>query len=139
MAKDKVRQGNALQIWLRWLAVLAWCAVIYALSATPNLRSEFPNAWDVVLRKIAHVGEYAILTGLFFHAARLTFSVPKSLVYAVLFAVTFALTDEFHQTFVPSRSGKASDWGIDALGVMLAYFFLSGKLRLKYLIFKNRL
>ena len=44
----------------------------------------------------------------------------KALLGAFLFAVVFAASDEWHQTFVPGRYGKVRDVALDALGAALA-------------------
>ena len=46
-----------------WLPVLAWAAVIFAFSSIPSLSSGL-GAWDTVLRKGAHITEYAVLGAL---------------------------------------------------------------------------
>ena len=45
-----------------WLAVLVWCAVIFWFSSIPSLGTGL-GAWDLLLRKAAHMTEYAILVG----------------------------------------------------------------------------
>ena len=67
------------------------------------------GTWDTILRKLAHVAEYAILGVLL---ARAT---PPPLV-AVALAGLYAVTDELHQTFVEGRHGSPLDVGIDTLG-----------------------
>ena len=95
----------------RWLPVLVWAGVIFALSSIPSLNSGL-GTWDFVLRKCAHMTEYAVLAVLL---VRATSS------YAWAFAVAFAYagTDEFHQTFVRGRHGSAIDAGIDAIGALI--------------------
>jgi VanZ family protein len=110
-----------------WLPVFLWCVLIYELSAVPDLRSDLPGRWDLVLRKLAHMGEYAVLTGLFFRAAAQSVGKRRALGYAALFAVTYALTDEYHQTFVAGRSGNAVDVSIDSLGIFLAVLSIDKK------------
>jgi len=46
-----------------WLPVLAWAALIFALSSVPSLSTGL-GLWDLVLRKLAHAGEYAVLGAL---------------------------------------------------------------------------
>jgi VanZ family protein len=82
---------------LRWLAVIAWATLIFALSGTPSLDSGL-GTWDLVLRKAAHVTEYAILG---FLLARVLSSPP-----ALLAGVAYAASDELHQHFVPGRVGS---------------------------------
>jgi len=110
-----------------WLPVLFWCAGIYYLSSIPGLRSDFPDNWDLVLRKIAHISEYAILTFLFFRAAAQNIGKRRAIAYAALFALTFALSDEYHQTFIAGRSGNGVDVTIDSLGIFLSVFLIDKK------------
>jgi VanZ family protein len=95
----------------RWLPVLLWAAVIFALSSIPSLSSGF-GAWDTILRKGAHVTEYAVLAVLLVRA--LEQELP-----AFALAVAYAATDELHQTFVRGRHGSPVDVVIDAIGVAL--------------------
>jgi VanZ family protein len=94
-----------------WLPVVAWAAVIFALSAIPSLSSGL-GEWDYVLRKCAHMTEYAVLAALLYRA--LEREVP-----ALLGAVAYAATDEFHQHFVHGRHASVVDVGIDAVGAMI--------------------
>jgi VanZ family protein len=81
---------------------------------------------QVCVRKAAHMTEYAILTLLFWRATNQTQlgSVriwPARLAWASWgLAVLYAATDEFHQTFVPSREGSVRDALIDTCGASLA-------------------
>jgi VanZ family protein len=69
------------------------------------------GGWDLVLRKIAHAGEYAVLGALLLRAT----SAPLP---AIALGVLYAVSDEVHQTFVPGRQGSARDVLIDAVGVV---------------------
>lgn len=112
-----------------WLPVFLWCAVIYYLSSIPSLRSDLPNQWDFVARKIAHLTEYAILTFLFFCASSKNLNFKKAISYSALFSITYALTDEYHQLFVFGRGGNLGDVFIDSVGVFLAVFLIYRKAR----------
>jgi VanZ family protein len=105
-----------------WFPVFLWCSFIFYLSSIPDLRSDLPNAWDYVFRKLAHITEYAVLAFLFFRAASRNMSRRRALAYGALFAFTFSLTDEYHQTFVSGRSGNLVDAAIDSLGILFAIF-----------------
>jgi VanZ family protein len=83
--------------------------VIFALSSVPNLSSGL-GFWDLVLRKAAHVTEYAILGALLLRA--LERELPA---FAV--AVAYAATDEIHQHFVRGRHASPVDVAIDAAGI----------------------
>ncbi len=97
-----------------WLPVVAWAAVIFAFSSVPDLGTGL-GGWDLVLRKIAHAAEFAILGLLLARAvgrARL----------AVVLGILYAVSDEVHQSFVPGRQGSALDVALDAAGVALGVF-----------------
>jgi VanZ family protein len=95
----------------RWLPVLVWAGVIFAFSSIPSLNSGL-GTWDTVLRKGAHLTEYAILACLLVRAA-------GSSAWAFGLAVGYAATDEFHQTFVHGRHGSPVDVAIDAVGALI--------------------
>lgn len=101
----------------RALAPLALMALIFFLSAQPDLDSGL-GVWDTILRKLAHITEYAVLTLLWGWALRpLT---DRFAALAATIALLYAATDEFHQSFVTGRTGTPMDVVIDALGVVLA-------------------
>ena len=89
--------------------MVAWAVLIFALSSIPNLSSDL-GFWDLLLRKAAHVTEYAILGALLFRA--LEREVP-----ALAAGIAYACTDEIHQHFVPGRNGSPLDLLFDAVGV----------------------
>ena len=119
-----------------WLPVLVWMVFIFIgssdlLSAEhtsrfigPFLRwfaADVSNATvasiQLVIRKCAHLTEYAILAALFYRALRLHRA--RVLGAAFVFAGLYAALDEFHQSFVASRTGTAYDVMIDCAGAMI--------------------
>jgi VanZ family protein len=101
---------------LRAIAPVGLMVVIFILSAQPG-GGDHPW-WDVILRKLGHISGYALLTALWWWALRGVSRRP--LLFAVCIAVAYACTDEYHQTFVPDRSGTPVDVAIDAIGIALA-------------------
>ena len=97
-----------------WLPVIAWAGLIFALSSIPSLSSGL-GEWDYVLRKGAHMTEYAVLGALLFRA--LEREIP-----AFLGAVAYAVTDELHQHFVHGRHASPVDVAIDSVGVAIGLF-----------------
>ncbi len=93
-----------------WLPAIAWAAVIFAFSSVPSLGTDL-GTWDLVLRKAAHLAEYAILGALLARATR-------SPLVAVALAALYAVSDEVHQTFVDGRVGAPLDVAIDTLGAI---------------------
>jgi VanZ family protein len=94
-----------------WLPVLAWAAVIFALSSIPSLSSGL-GVWDTVLRKGAHITEYAVLGALLYRALQRE---PQALAAGI----AYAATDELHQHFVRGRHASPVDVAIDAVGLAL--------------------
>ncbi|HKQ38064.1 MAG TPA: VanZ family protein [Verrucomicrobiae bacterium] len=141
-----------------WLPVLLWLALIFSASAdkgsghrssriiapivrwfVPNISQRNLDRIVHTVRKTAHVTEYAILALLLFRALA---SKPKedasfplrAAIFAFGLAALYAMTDEFHQTFVPSREGQVSDVIIDSFGAALALFavYLVGRWRKRW-------
>lgn len=86
---------------------------------------EMQNLQDIlelVIRKAAHMTEYAILF-LLSYLAMVKISMSQSRFYnrsiAVLISLLYACSDEMHQLLVPGRSGRMIDVGIDMAGVLI--------------------
>jgi VanZ family protein len=94
-----------------WLPVVAWAAVIFAFSSVPHLGTGL-GTWDTVLRKGAHIAEYAVLGALLYRA--LGREAP-----ALAAGIAYAATDELHQHFVRGRHASPVDVAIDAVGLAL--------------------
>ena len=101
-----------------WLLPLAWMAVIFAFSAQPNLNSGL--GWiDHVGRKFVHAGDYALLCFLWWRALRTKLDRVAALAPAWGISVLYAISDEYHQTFVAGRHGSWVDVAIDSMGAAL--------------------
>jgi VanZ family protein len=110
------------KILMRWTAVVFWMGVIFALSAMPSLVSPFEPTYDFILRKLAHVTVYVVLTLLVYGALRAHMARSARVwMLAMLIAVLYACLDEWHQTFVPGREGTVRDVAIDGIRVMGAW------------------
>ena len=119
-----------MRIWThalsRWLPAMVMMLVIFLFSAQPS--DNLPDfEWlDQIVKKGGHMLGYALLAvaylrGLGSHAERRR--------QAWLLAVIYAVTDEWHQSFVPGRYPSAWDVLIfDNLGALLA-LWLAGALR----------
>ncbi len=89
----------------------------------PSISPHLLHLVHGVIRKLAHLTEYFILSLLLFrafkgesigdHGWRWAFS-------SILVVAIFAMTDEFHQMFVSSRTPSIVDVGIDTIGGILA-------------------
>jgi VanZ family protein len=101
---------------LRSLAPLALMAAIFYLSAQHADADQ--SWWVAVIRTLGHIGGYAMLTALWTWA--LAGAVQRPVVVAAAISLAYAVSDEYHQTFVDTRHGSAIDVGVDAIGIALA-------------------
>ena len=107
--------------FLRWIA--------------PDISTATVESIQLLVRKCAHLAEYAILAALLYRAFRYAqdnFWRAATLTLAV--ATLYASLDEFHQSFVPSRTGTPWDVGIDSLGAvagLVIYRIVSGRRKSK--------
>ncbi|GIQ71246.1 VanZ family protein [Xylanibacillus composti] len=141
--------------FLSWLAVIVWMAVIFYLSSQAQEESKRlsstitiniaytveqinPNAMfntarlNHIVRKNAHFISYLILGILTMQAMRRSgVSWSKSIVYSMLLCVTYAISDEWHQSFVPGRGPEVRDVGIDSVGAIVGIiiYVLGNKIR----------
>lgn len=106
-----------------WLPVFFWMGVIFYLSGQPDLSSGLPHFYDWVLRKAAHITEYFILTFLLARALSRNFNPKKALLLSAIIALTYAFSDEYHQTFIYGRLGSIKDIGIDGIGIISAIYY----------------
>lgn len=123
-------------LWWRWALVIVWMAMIFWFSHEPgdasDVHSNFIVEWlqsigltwtsdilALVVRKTAHMTEYAVLAILVFVAVQGTSGRGRTLIEAFVLTVVYAATDEVHQLVVPGRTGKLSDVLIDATGAAI--------------------
>lgn len=110
--------------WVRWGAVVAWMAVIFFLSAQPQLPHVMPSPFESFQDVLGHFAAYAILGTLLYAALRAT-GVRRPALLALLIVFLFALSDEFHQAFVPNRHPDPFDVATDVVGAGFMLLALS--------------
>lgn len=143
MSKDR-------EALLRWLPMVAWMVVVFLFSSDsfsvprtsrflgpffgwllPNALPETIDACIFTVRKCAHALEYAVLALLAWRAL----GGPEidgfrpwiwgRAARAWLIAAVYAASDEWHQSFVPSRGASVVDVLIDATGAAGALALLA--------------
>ena len=125
-----------------WMPAIVWMALIFLgstdmLSAEHTSRFLVPllrwidpqisfaalNAIQLGIRKLGHLTEYAILAALLWRAlrggTRWQMKMSILLLVAALACAIFAASDEFHQSFVPSRTASPTDVMIDICGALI--------------------
>jgi VanZ family protein len=95
-----------------WLPAFLYCAIIFYLSSISNAEISSDPSTDFISRKLVHFFVFGVLS--------LLFLLPtKNYYLASLLAIVYAILDEYHQTFVPGRSGEIRDIIIDSSGVII--------------------
>lgn len=116
------------KILIYWLPVSLWAGTIAYLSGIAGLSSDMTVFWDVFWRKLFHAAEFGLLNLLLWRALFFSeeLNFKKSLLVSLILTVLYAVSDELHQSFVPSRQCRWQDMAQDSLGAL----FISGLLYL---------
>ncbi len=99
----------------RAIAPLALMALIFYLSAQPSVGPDLPG-WT---RVVAHFTEYALLATLWAWALTPALGRRAPFVAAAI-SLAYAVTDEYHQSFVDGRDSDPLDVLVDAAGIAFA-------------------
>ena len=116
---------------LRWLPAALVMAVIFGFSSTPSTKLPSFGLLDFAVKKGAHMLGYGLLACAYWYGLRFE---KNRWWLALLFAILYATSDEFHQSFVPGRHPSWVDvLGFDGGGALialaLAYGWLAGRKR----------
>ncbi|NLM33259.1 MAG: VanZ family protein [Acholeplasmataceae bacterium] len=107
----------------------------YAGKMLSALKIKFDyNVLAIVIRKLAHIFEFFVLSILFYLILQNYFIFSIQTLFIFIFSVTIAMIDETIQLFVEGRSGSIVDVGIDTIGIVLGI----GICCLGSVIFKKR-
>lgn len=88
---------------------------------TPQEKTTIVQKYVLIVRKSAHFCSYFILGILAFLILKEIFGLnKKTIIFAVIFCMLYACTDEFHQYFVSGRSASFIDVIIDTCGSLLS-------------------
>ena len=108
---------------------LAWILKVLGIRLTPN---EFADL-HFLIRKLAHLAEYAIFAIFLYHAleaGRERAWQWRTALLAILIAGLYSLTDEFHQSFVPGRGPALHDCALDTMGATVGTLILYARGRI---------
>lgn len=106
---------------------------IFRVHLTEEQRHLISGSMELPVRKMAHMAEYGLLLATIYIPVEINFSIKRNrkAIYSAGVAVLYAASDEFHQLFVPGRSGKVTDVLIDSVGIIVSLLIL-------YTFFKKR-
>ncbi len=99
---------------VRWLTVLVWMGLIFALSSRSKLPRP-PGLGPDLVGIAGHFTVYAVLAALLWWALP-SRDLTRRTELAFVGAVAYGVSDEWHQSFVPGRDPALFDLGVDALG-----------------------
>ena len=125
-----------------WIPPLVLMSIIFTLSTRQNLSVSTEHAVNFSVFKTLHVLEYGLLTLLFFRALYMTakLAYEKIIALSMLCSLLYGISDEIHQTYVPTRSGQPRDVLIDAVGIfIMAYLIYRHRRFIKNLLSSNTL
>jgi len=121
--RDIARQGVRVQVLWYWGPVVGYAGMVYFLSAQLHPEEQLPSFLvKDVNDKVLHAVEYAGLGGLCYQAFRWGVSgqvASHALLFAIVTASLYGMTDEVHQLFVPFRESSWQDWLADTIGAVI--------------------
>jgi VanZ family protein len=125
-----------------WIPVILWAGVLFLMSTetfssdrtyrliepvlrffSPSISAKEIAIVHTIVRKLAHVTEYFIFGILFFRAVSkgaAKSKVWRCVFWSLLVVTILAAADEYHQSFVVTRTGSVRDIAIDVFGGLLA-------------------
>lgn len=136
-----------------WSPVVLWMGVIFWMSSEtfsadktssilvpilnlliPGITAEGIEIIHSIIRKLGHISEYFVLGLLLFRAFHGTGVQPevyRCMLYSLAVLAAYALSDEFHQSFVQTRTASLADVGLDVLGGVLSFTTIAVRRSLK--------
>ncbi len=106
--------------------VIAYLIIIFIFSSIPG--DDLPDLSYTISDKIIHALIYFFAFLLFYislsHTRRDSFFHKNSILFSIIFATIYALSDEFHQSFVPNRDADIFDFLADFAGVLAGFIFI---------------
>ena len=105
---------------------VVYMGFIWYFSSRPSHSVIDLGFYDSFIKESLHLVEFAILYLLWVLAllarGRLT---PSGNRFAIILSVAYAFIDEFHQSFIPSRSASAIDLVKDMAGIAVVWYWVS--------------
>ena len=115
-----------------FIPAIIWMIFIFIMSHTNGNDSSNQSNFiaqiilTFIIRKIAHMCEYAILFLLIYYGLHKAIKYQYKLLISLIISILYACSDEFHQIFISGRSGQFKDVIIDTTGmiIMLSIIYL---------------
>jgi VanZ family protein len=111
---------------IRWLPALVIMGLIFVFSSLPSDKIPYYGGFDYVVKKGGHALGYGLLGLSYYYALPRSLSRIYRWILALIMVILFALSDEYHQSFVQGRNSSLGDVAIDTLGAIIALFLGAG-------------
>lgn len=105
----------------RWLPASLWMLLIFWFSAQSSLPTAPSRLGDLVFKKGAHTLTYAVLALCYVWGL----GDWRKRWVALLLAIAYAASDEYHQSWTPGRNPSVVDIGIDTVGAALGLWVIA--------------
>lgn len=129
---------NLKKILWYWGPPLLMMTIIFFLSSRQRIAVSDTYTINFIFFKSLHIIEYAVLYFLLFRAYYNTLSrknMNHIYLAAIITAIMYGISDELHQTIVPTRNGAVRDVFIDTIGILLCFQYTKMYLsKLKWLL-----
>lgn len=117
------------QHFLRWIPSILIMAIIFILSSVPSREMPSFGFWDTAVKKSGHFIGYGLLALSYWYSMRWN---GKKVWLVVLITMLYAISDEFHQSFIPGRRASLVDIFLyDTAGAVMSVICLGWVLKKK--------
>jgi len=109
-------------IILYYLPVLLWTTAIFIFSSQPVLPGPEIISLDFIFKKSAHMFVFGVLFFLIYRS--LVYNkqnILKATLMAAILTTLYAMSDEYHQSFIQGRTASMRDVMFDGLGMFMAW------------------
>lgn len=119
----------------KWMiSAVLWCVIIFIMTALPvstgsntegilqklfHLSDDIANIANFIIRKSTHFIAFGFLGFLFYMGMG-----KNGVLYPWIVTTLYAGTDEWHQLYVPNRTGAIGDVLLDSIGTIVVLFFI---------------
>jgi hypothetical protein len=108
---------------LRWLPAVIMMGLIFMFSSMPIGVLPYFGHWDLLIKKGGHALGFGMLGLAYAYALPARLPRKQRWLLSLLMVVLFALSDEFHQSFVNGRHSRLTDVLIDTSGAVIMLTF----------------
>lgn len=131
--------GKTIKIIWYWFPPLLLMGIIFYLSSRPTVQVASEDIINFIFYKTIHLIVYSSLYFLWFRAvnslSKTKLTLKQKLWYPFFISVLYGISDEIHQTFVPTRTGTVRDVIIDTIGISIMLQYTKYNLRrLRFLL-----